>query len=268
MDWTEEAKEAVSRVPFFVRKRVKRMVEEEAARSGADTVTIAHVRSRQKKFLSRMEDEVKGYQIETCFGPGGCPNRALVYDDFVRDLEGQLSKRDLKAFLKAKVGGSLKMHHEFRISISDCPNACSRPQIADIGLIGASIPLITKQDCSECGECVSICREGAISLEEGCPVIEESQCLYCGQCARICPTGTITEGQKGFRIQVGGKLGRHPRLAVELPGIHPPQNILRIIDDCLDHYQRYCQKGERFGEVLGQTGTEGIQQLIGSSVCP
>ena len=268
MNWTDEAKEAVSRVPFFVRKKVKRMVEEEAASSGADSVTIAHVHSRQKKFLNRMEDEVKGYQVETCFGPGGCPNRALAYDDLVRDLEGQLLKRDLKAFLKARVDGPLKMHHEFRISISDCPNACSRPQIADVGLIGAATPFITKQDCSECGECVAICREEAISLEEARPVIDESRCIYCGQCSRICPTGTIIEGQKGFRVQVGGKLGRHPRLAVEVPGIHQPQIILRIIDDCLDHYQRFCQKGERFGEVLEQTGTEGIQQFFGFSVCP
>ncbi len=244
------------------------MVEEEAVMAGADSVTVAHVRSRQKKFLSRMEDEVKGYQVETCFGPGGCSNRAFAYDDLAPESEEQLSRRDLKTFLQEKVGGPLKMHHEFRISISDCPNACSRPQIADVGLIGASTPLITKQDCSECGECVAICREGAISLEDARPVMNENQCLFCGQCARICPTGTIIEGQKGFRVQVGGKLGRHPRLATELSGIHQPQDIIRIIDACLDHYQHYCQNGERFGEVLGQTGTEGIQQLIGSSVCP
>ena len=40
MDWTDEAKEAVSRIPFFVRKRVRRMVEEEAASSGADLTVV------------------------------------------------------------------------------------------------------------------------------------------------------------------------------------------------------------------------------------
>jgi dissimilatory sulfite reductase (desulfoviridin) alpha/beta subunit len=44
--------------------------------------------------------------------------------------------------LKKIVRGSLRIHHEFRISISDCPNACSRPQITDIGLIGACHPVV------------------------------------------------------------------------------------------------------------------------------
>jgi len=40
VDWTDESKQAVSRVPFFVRKRVKKRVEEEAGRFGAKTVTL------------------------------------------------------------------------------------------------------------------------------------------------------------------------------------------------------------------------------------
>ena len=48
MKWTEEAKKAVSRAPFFVRKRVQRRVEEEAARSGSDEVTLEHVDVCQK----------------------------------------------------------------------------------------------------------------------------------------------------------------------------------------------------------------------------
>jgi len=34
VNWTDEAKQALSRVPFFVRKRVKKRVEEEAERFG------------------------------------------------------------------------------------------------------------------------------------------------------------------------------------------------------------------------------------------
>ena len=63
----------------------------------------------------------------------------------------------------------MKMHHEFRVSISDCPNACSRPQIADLGLIGARRPRVTDETCSQCGACVEVCREEAISLREGNP---------------------------------------------------------------------------------------------------
>jgi dissimilatory sulfite reductase (desulfoviridin) alpha/beta subunit len=69
-------------------------------------------------------------------------------------------------FLKERVGGHLRMHTEFRISISDCPNACSRPQIVDVGLIGACRPEVTGEDCTLCGECRQICRENAISLKQ------------------------------------------------------------------------------------------------------
>ena len=100
MEWDVQAKDALSRVPFFVRKRVKKRVEEEAASRGAKTVTLGHVRESQRRFLSRMEEEVKGFQVETCFGPGGCPNRAVIFEDLPGTLEKPLARRELKAFLK------------------------------------------------------------------------------------------------------------------------------------------------------------------------
>lgn len=260
MDWSEEAKEAVSKVPFFIRKRVKRKVEEEALQSGAAEVTLEHVRSSQKKFLSRMEDEIKGYQIETCFGPGGCPNRIMAVDDFIKTIEDRLAKRDLKSFLKDRVNGPLKMHHEFRISLSCCPNACSRPQIADLGLLGACRPEITEQDCSRCGACLEICKEEALSLNDRGPEIDLKKCLCCGQCINVCPSGSLIKSISGYRIQVGGKLGRHPRLASELPLLYQPDEALEIIDKCLDFYQSHCQQGERFGLLLEQKGLDKLER--------
>jgi dissimilatory sulfite reductase (desulfoviridin) alpha/beta subunit len=203
-----------------------------------------------------MEEEVKGFQVETCFGPSGCPNRAVAYDDLAKKVEELLAKRNLKDFLRSGVGGPLKLHHEFRVSISDCPNACSRPQISDIGLIGARRPQISSEECIQCGACVEACREGAIVLAGSWPVIDWQKCVSCGQCIAACPTRTLQEEKSGYRIQVGGKLGRHPRLAEELPGIHSLGATLAIFDSCLDHYQKHCQNGERFGEVLERTGTK------------
>jgi dissimilatory sulfite reductase (desulfoviridin) alpha/beta subunit len=258
MKWTKEAEEAVSKVPFFVRKRVRKRVEEETARQGAGEVTLEHVKTCQQKFLNRMEEEVKGYQVETCFGPGGCPNRAVAYNDLAKKVEELLARRNLKDFLRSRVGGPLKLHHEFRVSISDCPNACSRPQIADMGLIGAGRPQISSEECLQCGACVEACRERAIVLAGNWPVIDWQKCGSCGQCISACPTRTLQEEKRGFRIQVGGKLGRHPRLAEELPGIHSLEAMLQIFDRCLDHYQKHCQHGERFGEILERTGTKGL----------
>lgn len=57
MEWTIEATSAIKKAPFFVRKRVKARVEEEAARSGARIVTIEHVKSCQRRLLKKMENE-------------------------------------------------------------------------------------------------------------------------------------------------------------------------------------------------------------------
>jgi anaerobic sulfite reductase subunit C len=254
MNWSKEAEKALSRVPFFVRKRVKKRVEEEASRHMANEVTIEHVHTCQKRFLNRMEDEVKGFQVETCFGPTDCPNRALNSDGLPQKIDQKLTQRNMKEFLKKRVGGPLKMHHEFRVSVSDCPNACSRPQIVDLGFIGACRPEVSDESCTECGACVEICKENAISVQDAVPLVDDSKCLSCGQCIQACPTGTLREGAKGYRILVGGKLGRHPRLATELPGIHGFEEALTIVDRCLDHYQRHCLKGERFGEILSREG--------------
>ena len=72
----------LGRSQFFVRKRVKKRVEEEAARSGSSVITLDHVKTCQKRFLNQMEDEVKGYQVEACFGRTGCPNRAVEFGGF------------------------------------------------------------------------------------------------------------------------------------------------------------------------------------------
>ncbi len=262
MKWRAEANEAISKVPFFVRSRVKKRVEEEAARCGAAEVCLEHVRNCQKRFLNQMEDEVRGYQVETCFGPSGCPNRAVIWENFPTRVEELLSKRNLKSFLKDRVKGPLKMHHEFRVSISDCPNACSRPQIADLGLIGARRPQVGEEACSQCSACVETCREKAISLDPGKPVIDFSRCLSCGQCLTVCPTGTLVEGARGYRIFVGGKLGRHPRLGLEVPGIYRLEETLKIVELSLDLYQEHCTGGERFGEILERTGTAGLADSI------
>ena len=264
MKWKEDAKQALSQVPFFVRGRVRKRVEEEASRCRAMEVTLEHVNTCRKRFLNRMEEEVQGHRLETCFGQSGCPNRAVVSDELSSALEKLLSGRNLKGFLKERVNGPLKMHHEFRMCLADCPNACSRPQIADVGILGACMPTVSDEPCTLCGTCVDTCQENALSLQEGMPAIDFSRCISCGQCIRACPTGTLKAKQEGYRILVGGKLGRHPRLAEELPGIHDEALVLEIVGRCLDTYQGHCVKGERFGEILARLGPKAKEALTSS----
>ena len=250
MKWTAEAEDAIRKIPFFVRKRVRTRVEKEAEGEGKPLITIVEVKATQARFLTRMETDIKGYQIETCFGAGGCPNRANAGDGLMQKLEALLAEENLLEFLKKEVKGSLKYHHEFRITLADCPNACSQPQIKDIGIIGACVPEITHDLCSQCEACVEVCREQAICLDAGLPVIQFERCLSCGKCIDVCPTGTLGAGTRGYRVLLGGKLGRHPRLARELPGIFSEEAVLSIVKDCILFYRRHSKGGERFAEIF------------------
>ncbi len=251
MEWTEEAENAIKKVPFFVRKKVRARVEDEAMAAGRKAVTISDVKATQKRYLTNMSSEVKGYQIDACFGSGGCPNRTIESNRLFNRLENLLVKEDLLKFLKCNIGENIKFHHEFRITLADCPNACSQPQIKDIGIIGASIPKITEKECTLCGQCVDCCKENAVTLNEKkvVPLIDHDLCIKCGQCVKDCPTGTITEKKAGFRILLGGKLGRHPRLAEELPGIFSEDEVIGIVQKCIKHYKENSTNGKRFAQI-------------------
>ncbi|MCP3872172.1 MAG: 4Fe-4S dicluster domain-containing protein, partial [Desulfobacteraceae bacterium] len=193
-----------------------------------------------------------GYEVTTCFGSAGCPNTANSCTQLAKDIEEIIKKEDILGFLKKNVKDGLKFHHEFRVALSDCPNACSRPQIVDIGIIGASVPGLSQEQCSLCNACVEVCGEKAVLLNEDdeIPLFNYEECLMCKKCIKVCPTQTIIEKEKGFRVLLGGKLGRHPRLAMEVPGLKTHDQVLEIIKNCLKFYKEKSKNGKRFSHIL------------------
>lgn len=260
MEWTAEAETAIGKTPFFVRKRVRARVEDDVRQAGKRRVSLSDVRLSQKKYLARMSDEVKGYQLETCFGAGGCPNRAAESERLMERLEKRLQGAEIRKFLEKNVKGGLKHHHEFRVVIADCPNACSQPQIRDLGVLGAVDPMITENPCSLCRACEDACREDAVTLKESdeAPLIDENRCVRCGKCVDVCPTGTLAVKERGYRILVGGKLGRHPRLAQELPGLYSEDDVVDILQRCIDFYKKESKKGKRFAEIFKDPADLGL----------
>jgi anaerobic sulfite reductase subunit C len=252
MKWTPDAETAIKTVPFFVRKKVRSRIENDTAAAGKKIVSLSDVTVAKARFMSKMSTDIKGYQIDTCFGSSGCPNPANSCDALAQKITSLLDDADLLNFLKKRVQGNLKYHHEFRVALAECPNACSQPQIKDIGIIGAVIPEVTEEACTGCGACVEVCIEKCITLDSNktIPSIDCERCLKCGKCIQICSSETISAKQKGFRVQLGGKLGRHPRLAVELEGIFSENEVLRLIKTCIDYYKKHSKHGERFAEIL------------------
>jgi len=249
--WENDADAAIQKVPFFVRKKVRKKVETFVSDKGRGRVTLGDVQALKKKFLSKggMESEIKGYDVSACFGGEGCPNSVVPSAQLIKDIEALMEEAKILSYLKSEVKGDLKFHHEFRVSISDCPNACSRPQITDIGIIGAAVPGITAEPCSACDACVAICPEQAVVLETG-PEIDTAACLSCGKCIRPCPTGTLETAKTGYRVLLGGRLGRHPRLGMEVPDILSHDQVLDLVRRCLAFYKAHSRNGKRFSHVL------------------
>ena len=122
--------------------------------------------------------------------------------------------------------------------------------------------MISKTDapCTLCGDCDGECREAAIELTDSGPVIDDALCLHCGKCLAVCDSGTLGQGLKGFRVQLGGKLGRHPQLARELPGIYSEDAVIEIIQRCIDFYKQHSKAGERFAEIFKAADFERLTQ--------
>lgn len=55
--------------------------------------------------------------------------------------------------------------------------------------------------CVGCGDCVSACQFGAISMDPatGLPVVDENKCTACGACSKACPKHVIEIRNKGPR---------------------------------------------------------------------
>lgn len=204
---------------------------------------------------THIEDD--GFTITACRGARGCPHAALQAGEFETAIQKALAPLGIGDRLRQRLGSRLSPHHILNISISYCPNGCSRPQIADIGLIGAATPLIDADSCTACGACSDSCREDAICFdtEDKITGIDAARCVRCGACAMVCPAGAITSGEAGFRVLLGGKLGRHPRFAAELPSLvdekNAPEFLRSIINTALD----LMQDKERLGDLINRLGT-------------
>jgi len=248
LPWDSDAELALRRVPFFVRGMVRRKVNERVAERGGELVTYADFQEAEDRFKSVMggksEDELKrmipsdnteGAQmliVESCHHKlSNCPNALIDTDEWRTAIEDWADRDNINEKLRARIKDDrILFHHKFRIAISGCPNGCSRPQIADIGAMGAVRPDVDPSECTECGGCADACPDQAITVDDAPPLFDRTACLGCNTCEAICPTHAITASAPRARILAAGKLGRHPRLADVIGDADYPAELVDTVD--------------------------------------
>lgn len=200
------------------------------------------------------------FAVTACRGPQGCEHRALDPGDLPRRLAAELEATGFAEGLARLLGRPPKRHEQFTVSVSCCPNACSRPQIADVGLIAAQRPKADPSCCTRCGACQDACREQAVVLLPSgqLDAIDEGSCLACGACIAVCPAGALSPGRSGWRVQLGGRLGRHPRLAEELPGLHSADQAVEFTLRAARYFLAHARPGQRLGDLVARHGAKAV----------
>jgi dissimilatory sulfite reductase (desulfoviridin) alpha/beta subunit len=264
--WEQEAERQLQKLPFFLRPLVRKKVEERVQDRGRGKVTLYDYQEAESRFramaVGKEDNELKSMMpqdnvpgadtvvVETCHGElRECPNLLLTPSEWREAIENWLHENRISERLRARIkGDKVLFHHKFRISISGCPNACSRPQIADLGLVGFVQPEVDPAECKSCGACQETCPDAAIIVDEAPPLFDRISCLGCKKCHEICPHDCIGLSEPGARIMAGGKLGRHPRLAEVIAEAKNTSEMIKLLERMINDFIERSGCEERFGD--------------------
>lgn len=291
MKWEESASLLLEKVPPFVQKTVREKVETLARQRGKTLVTEAEVLAARGEFMEKQQQQRPVakqhahneklsiirkytkyfdkdgnpvfYQVKTCRGAEvNCPFLITDSNLLANKLKDRLEELKFTDNLIGKVDGQILPHHTLKLAVAGCPNSCSMPQIKDFG-VHAVEPVFIDQDCAciSCMKCVEACREDAITIEDGQVTIDKEKCVHCGLCARVCPTGSIKAEEKGYRVMIGGKVGRHPRFALDLLPQASESDAVRALDVCVDMILS-DKKEHRFRALIEMRGIEEIKKKL------
>ncbi len=144
--------------------------------------------------------------------------------------------------------------HKIKISITGCPNSCTRPQVNDIGFVAVAEPQLEANECISCSLCEEVCPVKAIKMVDGLPVIDRGKCIYTGVCIAVCPNQAFKVLKVGWNIYVGGKVGKQPQLGVLFEEFISEERGLELIDRIIRSYAELGKPEERLGTVVSRVG--------------
>lgn len=158
----------------------------------------------------------------------------------------------------------VKLPHKFKIGIGGCPNDCVKPELHEFGIVAQKCPEFDEDSCNGCKKCApsEVCPVHAIQHDKNGTTLENATCNNCGKCIGSCPFDCFNLRKAGFKLYVGGKWGKYPRVGTQLPGLYTEEEVMSIIEKTLLIYREQGKTGERMGVTVDRLGPERFIELI------
>jgi uncharacterized Fe-S center protein len=126
-------------------------------------------------------DGVRSRDVVEVPAPGGATHFTSVkYASAVHHADALLVLSKAKGHLATGFGGALK-----NLSMGLGSKAMKQAMHATVR------PELDEARCEACGECVEVCAEDAVVLEEGIARFDHEACVGCAECIAVCPCGAL-----------------------------------------------------------------------------
>ncbi len=164
---------------------------------------------------------------------------------------------------------TVKLPHKFKIAIGGCPNNCMKPTTNDIAVVGQYVPNYDKDLCVGCKVCnpEDVCPMFAITVEDTSEgrkmMIDTEICNNCGLCIEACPFDAIPDGEKKYKVYVGGRWGKFNNEALPLSKlVDTEQELMDIVEKMILLYREQGNTGERVSQTVSRIGLEDVEKQL------
>jgi dissimilatory sulfite reductase (desulfoviridin) alpha/beta subunit len=186
--------------------------------------------------------------VTACQGSAVCPS-------------GCIETHGLAAAISERYFGR-ELPHKFKFGVTGCANNCLKAEENDIGVKGGLAVSWKSEDCTLCGVCVKVCREGALKLSDNEIGLEPEKCDYCGRCVKSCPTAAWS-GKPAYLVSFGGTFGNRMAFGKRVtPLIRGEETLFNVADAAVDYFSKNARPSERFRAALERIGWDGFEKVI------
>ena len=180
-----------------------------------------------------------------------------LYDTY--ELSREVHERFFKGYQQ------VKLPHKFKIALGGCPNNCVKPNLNDLGIIGAKVPQYNAQLCRGCAKCQmeAACPIKIARMENGKLAIDWEACNSCGRCVGKCPFHCADQAVYGWKVYVGGRWGKkvtHGRMLDKL--FTSEEEVLDVVEKTILLFRDQGIPGERLADTIERIGFDRAQQLL------